>query len=182
MPTWFVWCESPSLPLRRASYPSPIRRKIHPTDRRPPFHPTPTQPPLPPPPRPESEPPRFPRDPNHLSLHGTQIIVATCPSIIRGLNHSSACEILAPTNEPTLLRKGWFRKGALHPHPLVDLSGEGAKQQVLLHYGSLFFSFSISLFLPFSLFLSLSLSLSLSFSFSLFLLLLLCSSAKTKGC
>lgn len=50
----------------------------------------------PPPSRPESEPPRFPRDPNHLSLHGTQIIVATCPSIIRGLNHSSACETLAP--------------------------------------------------------------------------------------
>lgn len=101
----------PALPPHRcASYPSSIRRKIHPTDRRPPFHPIPTQPP----PRPESEPPRFPRDPNHLSLHGTQIIVATCPSIIRGLNHSSACEILAPA-EPSLLRKGWFRKGGFAP-------------------------------------------------------------------
>ena len=34
---------------------------------------------------------RLPRDPNHLSVHGTQIIVATCPSIIRGLNHSTLC-------------------------------------------------------------------------------------------
>lgn len=66
-----------------------IRRKIHP--------PTGGLRHAEPPSRPESEPPRFPRDPNHLSLHGTQIIVATCPSIIRGLNHSSACETpLAP--------------------------------------------------------------------------------------
>lgn len=78
----------------------PAAKSIRPTDG-PPFHPTPTQPP----PRPESEPSRFPRDPNHLSLHGTQIIVATCPSIIRGLNHSSACEILAPA-EPVAAPKG----------------------------------------------------------------------------
>jgi len=84
-------------------------------------------------------PARFPRDPNHLSLHGTQIIVATCPSIIRGLNHSSACETLAPVLSKGLIPERGFRGArALHSFLLPLLSSlpsaKGAR------------SFSLSLF------------------------------------
>lgn len=65
--------------------------------------------------------PRFPRDPNHLSLHATQIIVATCPSIIRGLNHSSACEILAPAESRRSERVD-FREGAARSRPSASSS------------------------------------------------------------
>lgn len=82
-------------PSARASYPPPFYPPQNPSDRPRRFTDTHTRTHTQPGVATESEPPRFPRDPNHLSLHGTQIIVATCPSIIRGLNHSSASETLS---------------------------------------------------------------------------------------
>jgi len=100
-------------------------------------------------------PARFPRDPNHLSLHGTQIIVATCPSIIRGLNHSSACETLAPVLSKGLIPERGFTRALLSFLPRSSRRSPRRKGREAFHYRSLLFAESIARAV-----LSLSLSLS----------------------
>lgn len=77
MPTWFVGCEVTPSKLLTNTIASDIHN--HPRS----FLSLPCSPV-------QAASHEISRDPNHLSLYGTQIIVTTCPSIIQGLNHSTA--------------------------------------------------------------------------------------------